>query len=1057
MLNSLLQRYLRLSVQTQRLAHFLFLILTLTTSQALFALLSRSLFLDQVGAESLPLLFTITPVVLIIVSTGFIGAINRISHIRLFRWILFGSILFVGGIQVLIAQQTTIIPYFSLYILSNILSVLLIKISFYTLVFDYFTALELKRYTAVLSLSANLGFLLANSLGSLIVQFIPPEKLLLAIPLLYTIAIAQLVYLERDQQAIEINPSGASQSPQGLLESLKKFPRLTQQYPIIFYLAASTLIILLLRLLTEFLFSTVYAQQFPQKQDLTSFLGISSTIFSLVQLLLTSGVTTPLIQRLGVSRANLIYPVTTLISFIGLGISFGLPTALLANVNHVAIYRSIADPLKTLNYNAVPAQALGTFRVLSEGLFSPLGEMVGGLILLGLMNSGLSLQVSILGIILSLVLVGVSLKTGNHYAQALTKMLISGSVNLEQVRRGLMLSSNYQTEVQHLLTSRDRNSQILGLQLATYVQPPQQFLSEVNALLHQADQSLKQPIVYFLRRLPKSIILEWAEQGLNSENSINKAVAIELLIDQNQQIPETKLATLLTDEPEEIRALTCIAVTAHQQSLHPQIQKTCQQLWQMQLDCPIAQATIDVISHTGRRELIPILCQILPQASCEIKQQGLKVLVSLAHRNDQGLKELAASELGNNNAEVRAEAVKLLGVIGDPQMLSYLATCLQDQDCRVRTQAAFAIATYGEMGLSYVEECLISKRQEVVETAITAIGYIGTHRAEDVLFKHLSLELQQVSKTWKWQQLPFENPSWQLLAIAIQNFRLQVIERVFYVLSALGCQHTIEALRVLRYSTDKRNRANAVETIASLRYRRFILPILPLLEQWADGQTLKPEITLNSEWMKTTGYKLLLEALECQDRWIEMGSIMALASVPSLLIQTSDDLVQELVQQVFPSTTPLFAQNSFMNRILLLKNISLFQRMSLDELLILNQELVEADFRSGEVIIPEGTIGTHLYLLSSGTVALIQSFQGNQNTIKQLSPGEYFGEYQLFAESPSKVGAIALTDCQLLKLEKNSLLSLTAQRPGILIEICKQLSQIIEELLNDVELRRQES
>ncbi|MEL7037068.1 MAG: cyclic nucleotide-binding domain-containing protein [Cyanobacteria bacterium J06592_8] len=1028
------------------------MILSLTISQALFALLARSLFLDRVGSESLPLLFTITPVVLITISTGFIGAINRFSHIRLFRWILFASIGLVGIIKVLIAQQTTLFPYFGLYIISNILSVLLIKISFSTLVSDYFTALELKRYTAALSLSANIGFLLANSLGSLVVQFIPPENLLLIIPLLYAIAIAQLFYLERDQNSIEINPPTPSKSSQGLLDSLKKFPRLTKNYPIIFYLAVSTLIILLLRLLTEFLFSTVYAQKFPQSQDLASFLGLGSAIFSLVQLLLTSLVTTPLIQRLGVSRANLIYPVTTLLCFIGLAVNFGLPTALLANVNHVAIYRSIADPLKTLNYNAVPAQALGTFRVLSEGLFSPLGEMVGGLILLGLMNMGSYFQINILGIILSLLLVAVSFKAGRNYTRALLKMLMSGSVNLGEIQQGLTLPPSSQDEVKVLLNSRDEHNQIMGLQLATYVSSPQKFLPEVNAILIQGSRKVKSAIVSFFRHLPKSVTSDWIQQGLQSNQPVAKGIALELLIDKNQSIPEDQLSTLLSDKQEEIRALTCVAVTAQQQTLQPQMQKNCQKLWQMQLECPIAQATIDVISHTGRRELVPILYQILPQASCDIKQKGFEALVNLADCKDRQIKELAASELGNPNPEVRAAAVQLLGVITDPQMLSYLSTCLQDQDSRVRSQAAKAIATYGEMGLSTVEECLISERSEVVETAITAIGYISTNRAEDILFNHLSPVLKEVSRTCKWQHLPRTHPNWELLAIAVQDFQTRMIERVFHALLALGCEHTLNALQILRYSTDKRSRSNAVETVASLRYRRFVLPILPILEQWASGPISQEEITLNSEWMKTTGYKLLLEALECSDRWIEMGAIMALASVPSVLIQTSDPLVQAVIQQVFPTTTPLSDQNILvMNRILLLKNLPLFQRMSLDELLILNQELVEEEFTAETEIIQEGSIGTHLYIVSSGTVALIKLIQGTQQIIKQLSPGDCFGDYQIFSESPSQVGAIAVTDCELLKLEKNRLLSLTYQRPDILIEICKQLSYIIEELLQSTQ------
>ncbi len=1049
MLYGLLQRHTGAFFHSRRLTHFLFLMLCLTASQALSALLARSLFLDKVGPASLPVLFTITPLVLIIISTGFVGAINHISHMRLFRLVLLASILLILGLQALIAHHIPIIPYFAFYILSNILSVLLIKISFWTLASDYFTALEFKRYTAILSLGANLGFLLANTFGSVVVRFVEPETLLLSLPLFYGVALVQLFSLEHDQKSIEIHPYDAVEKAQGLLESLAVFPQMTKRYPIILFLSASSLIILLLRLLTEFQFSTIYADKFPRDQDLTSFLGTSAAVFSLVQFVLISVVTTPFIQKLGVSRANLVYPLTTLASFIGLAINFGFPTALTANLNHVAIYRSLADPVRTLNYNAVPPRALGTFRVLSEGLFSPLGEILGGMILLGLMMSGTSVVVSLIGVGLSLILVILSYFIGQYYVRSLMKMLTAGSVNLNDVRRGLTLPSEYATEVRQLLNSDDRNAQILGLELAAYVQPRHQFLPQINALLPHADRTLKQAIVNFLSQTSHSLRIEYTQQLLASQNKTAKVIALELLIKQKQFIPEDKLPTLLSDESEEIQALTCVALTSCEKNLDSELKSACKQLWQREAGCPIAQAIVDAISSTGQRELIPILCQILPQASSEVKRDGLKALVSLANRNDHAVREIAAAELGHPDPKVRAAALKLLGVIQTPDLLPYLASGLQDSDYYVRIQAASAIAAYGEISLPLIEKCLKSWSPEVVEAAIVTLGYIGTQRAENILFNYLSPYLQQLSQTWEWQnKIPRDHPSWKMLAIAVQDFHDRMIERVFQILSSFGCEHTLNSVRVLRHSTDKRSRANAVETVASLRYRRFVLPILPLLEQWASEDQPQPKITLDAEWMKIQGYEVLLEALECKDRWIEMGAIVALASLPSLLIQMPDPLVQDVVQRVFqPQTQLSLSPDFFMNRILLLKQVSLFQHISLDELLVINQELVQEEFLAGETILTEGSVGTHLYIISQGKICIVKEIEGCQQAIKCLGEGDYFGEFQLFTESPSSVGAIASRDCTVLMLEKSRLLSLTYQRPQILIEIAKQLSAIIEELV----------
>ncbi len=59
--------------------------------------------------------------------------------------------------------------------------------------------------------------------------------------------------------------------------------------------------------------------------------------------------------------------------------------------------------------------------------------------------------------------------------------------------------------------------------------------------------------------------------------------------------------------------------------------------------------------------------------------------------------------------------------------------------------------------------------------------------------------------------------------------------------------------------------------------------------------------------------------------------------------------------------------------------------------------------------------------------------------------GQYFGEIALFDEAPRWDSAIAIEDTVLLCLEKKRFISLITQRPHIILEICRFLSQRLRE------------
>jgi len=1050
---SLLKKRLGLSEdQLKRLGAFLLLALTLVGTQGLASLLARSLFLANAGADKLPLLYTLTPICIITISGFFSQVIGRFSHKRLLQLLLLGSALFMSGLRILGWLDSGLYILFIFYIFSEVVSVLVIKIGFWNLVADYFTTLELKRYTSYLNLASSLGYLLANTIAGIALQVIEPSVLVIALPGLYGLAIAEMVYIEIDQNDIEVNE--LHQQPQKhvetLKDSLRQFPQLISRYPIILFLSANTFLLLLVRLLGEYQYSAIYADSLDNAQQLASFLALMAALLSLLEFGLSSLVTPWLIQKMGVRRMNLIYPLTTLASFIGLFLAPGLGSAVFTNINQRSLNYGMAEAVRLLNYNAVPPRILGRFRVLSEGLFSPIGQILGGLILLSAQHLGSLTTTTLLGIGLSIIHSGVSYFTGRSYLESLMTMVTEGLVNLDGVKTGwVTLPSSYQEEVQNMLTSGDRQTQLLGLQLATRLPNPSQVLPEVKTLFSHTHAELRQGVVTFLSQIPSQDQHFCTRNLLDSTDQLARAIALELLILCQQPVPEPERSQFWAMGDAEIRALITLAELQLSKTSLP----TNLEAWAVDLPSYSQRNLIHIIARSCNPDLLILLEPLIRHAPLEIQQQGLRYLTALECHNNPQIRELVASQLGHSDPQMRATAIEILGKAPEENLLPYLAQALMDCHPHVRQQAAQALAHAGEKALHWVEYYLESPDSEVVNAAISTLGYMGTPQAEDRLYEYLAPELHQFSRSWEWlQHLPADRPQWKLLAIAIDDYQKRVLERVFHTLSTLGCSATLDALKQVIHSHNLRDRANAVETIASLRYRRFVQPLLPFLETWASGQSLEQEINADAQWMKTQGYKLILECLASQDRWLELGAMVALMDIPQLLIQTPDPLVQDVAKTLFPARGQVCHQEPTLQRIYILTRVDLFRHFCLDELLLINQELIEEHFAPQEAIVAEGSLRHHLYILSSGTAQIVKTMGGRQKILATLSSGDYFGEAQLFNQNPAWVDVIAETDCTLLKLESDRFLDLVYQKPDMILEICKRFSAFLKQSLEETEI-----
>ena len=1044
MLNQFLEQRLGLSIwKVRRLAHLLFLAFSLMVSNIVAMTIGNSLFLNHAGAKSLPLFYVLIGLASIPCYALFSQVVDRYERTRLLRYFLLLVIVLAVGMRLLIPLDHVAV-YYIIFIITFFEWDLQNHILIPSLLVDYLSSLEYKRYASLIAMIQGIGILIGGGLTSLLSVYLSSRDILLVLPVMFAIVIAQLVYLERSERPLD---SIIADTSVGIIEALKTFPELVKRYKIIFFLACSSFLLVIICIITEFLCMSVYSEAFTNDQELTSFLGLLRSGNSIVQLVFLYCFTQPLLQRIGVARMNVVYPMITLATFFGLVFNFSLKPAIITNFNSDAFYKAVHQPIYTLNYNAVPYEFVGRVRALSDGFFYAFGLTLAG-VLLWISQSFLSLpQILWIGIGLTIILLILRFLISNSYVHCLEMVLRSDAVNLDELSESLtQLPPQSSSVVYELLESDEYYTQLKALELAVGLGNPSQFLAPVQAFLPGADNSLRRAAVKLFSTKPDIETTYHFEQLLDAENSTMRAIALEVLIASQQLPSQEQIRSRLGDVSQEVRALASVAATQTDAITNPQVKTTCEQLWHSDLDTTSGEAIVRVVSYSSNPELMPLLKEVLVHSTPEVKQEGLETLATLARPGDTSLAEIATAELEHPEPVVRAAAFNLLGIARSQGMLRYVAIGLGDADARVRRQAAMALAAYGEQGLVLAQDSLSSSNSDVVEAAIAAIGQVRIKRAGDILFDYLTPDFQQVTRSRQWlQQIPHSEPSWQPLAIAIADYHQRLIQKVLYVLSCLGNSRTVNSVKRLLYSKDPREVANAVETLASLRHKRFVRPLMPVLERLANGEQ-PPNITTTNQWMRTKGYKLLLEALESKDRWIKIGALIALAAVPSALMKDPDPLVKAVAQQIFlPLDQHPSQKDFFMSRLLLLKNVTLFKNLSLDELLLIDQALEQEYVPAGETIFNEGNWGGHLYIIGEGSVRLIKEIDGEQQDLNYLSAGQHFGEIALFDDAPRWNGAVAVENCTLLKLEKNRFISLITQRPQIVLEICKFFSQRLRE------------
>lgn len=104
-------------------------------------------------------------------------------------------------------------------------------------------------------------------------------------------------------------------------------------------------------------------------------------------------------------------------------------------------------------------------------------------------------------------------------------------------------------------------------------------------------------------------------------------------------------------------------------------------------------------------------------------------------------------------------------------------------------------------------------------------------------------------------------------------------------------------------------------------------------------------------------------------------------------------------------------------------------------------------FAPGQAIFRQGDLGNQVYVIVSGEAEVVQDLGTGETTIARLQPGQFFGEMALIRHAPRVATVRALTDLDVLVMQRGAFLSLFTHLPVLR----QNFERVAQERIDEVE------
>jgi CRP/FNR family cyclic AMP-dependent transcriptional regulator len=1058
---------------------------------------SDTLFLKRVGIEYLPIVFLANSL-LLTATTIVAGRIIVRFERRRFLTVAFGVLsALLLLLWLLVVKEAPGIAT-TLVIVSKQIDVIAL-LMFWAVIAGLLTSRQSKRLVALMTAGGTLGTIAgAFASGPLGKLFGIPS--LLAVASL-AVAIAAIVTIPLNHSARLRLLRPGSRAP--IREHSPPLRGFWRESSLLRMLVATSFLAGVLGPMLYFEFSRaadLATQTADGEQRLLALYGQLRGWINVGVLAVQVGLSAALFRVIGVPAAATLAPAAYLLGFAGLGIRFGLATAMPAQMSTSVIDHTIYEPAVRILGNLLPQRVRVAANNLVQGPAKRFGAAVGSLAVLGVVAVAEPESVALVAIPIAGVWMGVALLLWRNYPNLLLEAARVRQADAEEEDiLGTMLNAGTLRMLRRNLEGTDVGLCRAACELLVDA-PPE---IAVNTLARAVAKTTPEHRGFVLEALDRvlarpggGVIEDWSLAanllgtlaGSTDLDAVSRAKLLQVL----GRAFAGRRAT------EEMKA--CLERACHDSSA--------------------------IVATVGRIATFRVVGVEIPEASFdEIVERALS-------NPDLAVRSLGVAELRfellrrSTDGDLRARRLKLLtdhlrdtAEEGDDSELESLLASLRTESLAVLADVALEDPASAEHSLPVVRELVDDANPAVRAAALRFLGSAGLEEYADLIASRLSsrhvVEVEAAREALErlgprvadallhamrhggrrareivpgllrdMQADPavlrgvidreIESSRERLVLIAVleasnqsrlvlQRLRERVDESMQCVLelhsAMLDEERIARVCRSLGRSWNVRDRAVLLEALEALLPAEEGARILPLLEDHG-AQRLAAAVTADeSKW--PTLEEGIARLLQSSD--FLTVALVAATTDPELLRKVAPQLDVAAAQRLFTQGRhgPLrpdddgqdaassLAQETEMlspvEKMLHLRTLDLFEGLTTRQLSELARVVREVTLPNGQHIVHEGKFEDIMYFIVRGTVRITKGSQ----PLAELHERDFFGEMSVFDGETRSATATSDGEVVLLSLSRHDLFEVLEDQPAIGIGICQTLVRRIRSLLEE--------
>jgi len=870
-----------------------------------------SLFLVKVSSDMLPLVFIITALVTAPVVTFYTKASKKLSLKKLINITTLILIINLFALRWLVQINSTWV-YYTFYTWVSIYGALTTS-QFWLLANAVYDAGQAKRIFTLIGLAGIIGAFTGGQLTSLVVTKlnVSTENLLFICMglLAFCILLVTLIWSLKIKQEGEIKRPAPRKEP-----TQEKFSQIIKTIFRSKHLALTVGIIAMTMMVASFVdfqFKSISYQAFPDKAELTSFLGKFYSWLSLASLILQLLFANSLIRVLGVSGIIMFLPVGLLLGSAALIFYPGLLAVVLLRGADGSIKYSLDKTGRELLFLPIPLEIKKRTKIFIDMFVDRwFRGLAGGLLLLCTLVLKLSMQqISIVVIVLVVIWLVLTLLMRREYVNSFRKAIERRDIDFSELRTHI----------------NDKGA--------------------IDSLLKSLESKNARQVIYALEML-KSVkdkkIIEPVAKLIKHESNDVRFNALQILKQLGDESYLDQVRPLLADSDIMVR---CEAV--HFVSVHSQEDKGSVINEMLKDSNPeTSQATIACIAEHGEADdfkLITddIINKIMQDESPFAENGRIQLARVLGAVNNPSYNKYLEKLINDPSHKVVREAIQCIGKLNQRSYIPWLIENLGNRQLRISVRSALASFGTGILGtlsdylLDNSIDFVIRKNLPRVFTMIAhqssvdslttclkeiepALKYYLIKSLNSLRKKHPELKFSQeklesvmLNETKEYYQIyqilhtgqKFnESDSAKLLRKALQEKAEANLELIFRLLGLFYPPNDI-FYAYQGYVSGKRNlQVNAVEFLDNLLKRDVKKYVLPMLEDLP-----AESIAAKADDLFKVGVSNIEEALENliigRDVWLTCCALYHAADY-------DNDKLKPLILEMTKNSDPLIAETA---------------------------------------------------------------------------------------------------------------------------------------------------